>query len=103
MKIIVVDINGTPHDVEKGTDTGFKVFARWSGQRYLVVVSNDGDLFDPQDTNASVHKRDKERGGMFWKLKTCSQECYQQYTTFLRSKNRVHYLLAQRRFRNDTR
>jgi len=103
MKVIVVDINGTPHEIEKGILPGFDVLARWSGQRYLVLASNEGDLFNPLDTNENLHKRDRERGGLFWKLRTCSKECYQQYTVFLRSKNRTPYLVAQRRFRNDFR
>lgn len=103
MKIIVVDINGTPHEIIKGAKPNFDVLARWSGNRYLVLSSNEGDLFDPLDINANMNRRDKERGGMFWKLRTCSQECYQQYTIFLRSKNRTPYLLAQRRFRYDFR
>lgn len=103
MKVIVVDINGTPHEIEKGEQAKFDVLARWSGQRYLALASNEGDLFDPMDINSRINKKDKERGGMFWRLRTCSQECYEQYTIFLRSKNRTPYLLAQRRFRNDFR
>lgn len=103
MKVIVVDIEGTPHEIEKDAQPDFDVLARWSGDRFLVLASNDGDLFDPLDVNNSISKRDKERGGLFWKLRTCSQECYQRYTTFLRCKNRTPYLLAQRRFRNDFR
>lgn len=103
MKVVVVDINGTPHEIDQGVQPGFDVLARWSGNRFLALSSNEGDLFDPLNTNNNLHKRDKERGGLFWKLRTCSQECYQQYTTFLRSKNRTPFLLAQRRFRNDVR
>jgi len=108
MKIIVVDINGTPHETERDIQPDFDVFAKWLGNRFVVLASGDDDLFDPLSMDTTVlamrshlHKRDKERGGMFWKLRACSQECYQQYTTFLRSKNRTPYLLAQRRFRND--
>lgn len=101
MKVIVVDINGTPHEISEGIQSDFDVFARWSGERYLVLASNDGDLFDPLNINNNIHKRDRERGGLFWKLRTCSRDCYQQYTIFLRSKNRTPYILAQRRFRND--
>ncbi len=103
MKVIVVDINGTPHEIDKSAEPDFDVLARWSGNRYLVLASSDGDLFDPLNVKAGINRRDRERGGKFWKLKTCSQECYQQYTIFLRSKNRTPYLLAQRRFRNDFR
>lgn len=103
MNVIVIDINGTPHRVEKSAKTDFDIFARWSGERYLVLASNDADLFDPLDIKCNIKKRDRERGGMFWKLRTCSQECYSQYIMFLRSRNRTPYLLAQRRFRNDFR
>lgn len=103
MKVIVVDINGTPHEIQKGVQPDFSVLARWSGNRYLALASNDGDLFDPLNTSSGINKRDRERGGMFWKLRTCSRECYEQYTTFLRSRSRTPYLLAQRRFLNDFR
>lgn len=102
MKIIVVDRNGTPHEISPGVKPNFDVLARCSTNRCLVLASNDGDLFDTSDINSNFNKRDKERGGMFWKLRTCSQECYRQYTIFLRSNNRTPYLLAQRRFRNDS-
>lgn len=103
MKVLVVDINGTPHEISQGVQPSFDVLARWSGNRYLVLASNEGDLFNPQDTNSMINKRDRERGKMFWKLRTCSQECYEQYTVFLRSKSKTPYLLAQRRFRSDFR
>jgi len=103
MKVIVIDINGTPHEIAKDAQPDFDVLARWSGDRFLVLASNDGNLFDPLDANNILHQRDRKRGGTLWKLKTCSQECYQQYTAFLRSKNRTPYILAQRRFRNDVR
>ncbi len=102
MKVIVVDTNGTPHKVDGNAKPDFTVLARWTGNRYLVLASNNGDLFDPLSSD-NVEKRDRERGGMFWNMKTCSQECYQQYTIFLRSKNRTPYFAAQRRFLNDSR
>jgi hypothetical protein len=53
------------------------------------------------NSNNNIHQRDRERGELFWKLRTCSQECYRDYTVFLRTKNHVPHTLAQRRFRND--
>lgn len=101
MKIVVVDIDGTPHEIKQGIQPNFDVLARWSGCRFLVLASNNGDLFNPLDINNQIKKRDKERGGLFWKLRTCSPECYRNYTVFLRSKNMTPYLLAQRRFNSD--
>jgi len=103
MKVIVADINGTQHEIDQESQPDFNVLARWSGNRYLVLASNENDLFNPLDPNNNINKRDKERGGLFWKLRTCSQECYLQYTTFLRNKNKASYLLAQRRLYNDFR
>jgi len=102
MKNIAIDINGTPHEIKKGVKPDFKIFARWFGDRYLVLASGDGDLFNPMNYNhlSTINKKDRERGKMLWELRSCSQECYSQYTLFLRSKNRTPYLLAQRRFRN---
>ena len=95
MSIIVVDINGTPHKIADGTKIDSRVLAMWFGSRCSVMASNEGDLFDPLD------ERDRKRSGMFWRLQKCSRKCYDQYTIFLRSKNRTPYILAQRRFRND--
>lgn len=101
MKVIAVDIDGTPHNMEQGVPLKFDIFARCSGNRFLVLASNEGDLFNPLDTNDVFTKPDKERGGQFWKLRTCSKECYDRYTAFLRCKNKTPFLVAQRRFRND--
>ncbi|KKN91280.1 hypothetical protein LCGC14_0221480 [marine sediment metagenome] len=103
MKVVVVDIHGTPREIDGNAKVDFDILARWSGNRYLVLASVEGDLFDPLDTKAGINKLDRERGGKVWELRTCSQECYEQYTVFLRSKNRTPYLVAQRRFRNDFR
>lgn len=101
MKTIVVDIGGTPHEEDNCSNVCFKVYAQRRGERYMVLASSNGDLFDPMDSGNNAHQKDRERGGPFWKLSSCSKECYDQYTTFLRSKNRTPLLVAQRRFRND--
>ena len=102
MIVTVIDKHGTPHRIDKEVKPIFDVLARQSGNRYLVLASNDGDLFDPSGS-ASRKERDRKRGGMFWKLRTCGQKCYDQYIIFLRSKNRTPYILSQRSFRNDFR
>ena len=99
--MIVIDIHGTPHEVSQGTRPEFDVLARRSGSRFFVLASNEGDLFNPLDRSNKINEKDRNRGGLFWNLKGCSQECYQQYITFLRSKNKTPYLLAQRRFSHD--
>ena len=101
MKTIAVDKTGTPHEIPDGEKSKFAVFAQWSGTRYFVLTSGDGDLFDVLDSSNNLSKKDRERGGMFWRLRTCSKECYDSYTAFLRSKNRTPFIVAQRRFRSD--
>lgn len=101
MKTIAVDKTGTPHEIPDRSEPDFTVFAQWSNNRYFVMTSGDGDLFDVLDVSNNLYKKDRERGGMFWKLRTCSKECYDSYTSFLRSKNRTPFILAQRRFRSD--
>jgi len=106
-KIIQVDESGTPHEIVNGPDepvkmcSNFNVFAQWCNDRYFVLASNEGDLFDTLDTNNNLFKKDRERGGMFWRLKACSKQCYDSYTEFLRSKSRTPFIVAQRRFRSD--
>lgn len=101
MKTIAVDRSGTPHEIQDEKESDFPVFARWTGTRYFALASGDGDLFDVLDSCNDLSKKDRERGGMFWRLRTCSKECYDSYTSFLRSKNRTPFILAQRRFRSD--
>jgi len=99
--MIAVDEHGTPHSVQDTNKPTFKTYAKQRGERHMVLASSDGDLFDPMNSGHNVHQRDSERGGLFWKLRKCSKECYDQYTAFLRSKNRTPLMMAQRRFRND--
>jgi hypothetical protein len=101
IEMVVIDIHGTPHEIPKTQKLSFDVYAKWSGNKYRVLASNDGNLFDILDANNNIHRKDKERGGSFWVLRTCSKECYEQYVAFLRSRNRTPFILAQRRFRND--
>lgn len=101
MKTIAVDKSGTPHEIQDGKESNFPVFARWTGIKYFALASGDGFLFDVLDSSSDLFKKDRERGGMFWKLRACSKECYDSYTSFLRSKNRTPFILAQRRFSSD--
>lgn len=101
MSQIIVDIAGTPHTIERSVDADFPIFAKNIGQKYLVLASGDGDLFNPLDSGHMMNQQDRKRGQPLWQLRPCSEECYRDYTSFLRSKNRTPYLLAQRRFQND--
>ena len=103
MKVIVVDINGTPHQIDDSENPAFHVLARKSGERYLVLASNENDLFNPLDIKVKINQHDNQRGCPFWNLVTCSRECYEHYTSFLRSRNRTPFLIAQRRVWNDFR
>lgn len=103
MKIVVVGITGTPYEISNEKEPDFDILARQLGSRYSVLVSDEGNLFDPLKSSNNINEQNKERGGLFWKLRTCGRKCYQNYTTFLRSKHRTPYIFAQRRFSNDVR
>ena len=98
--MICIDIQGTPHVLESERQVNFDVLAKLD-TFHFVMASNDGNLYNPSDINDNLNKKDNERGKPFWNLTRCSQNCYEQYVTFLRSKNRTPYTIAQRRFRND--
>lgn len=103
MRVIVVGITGTPYEISTEEKLDFDILAKWLENKYSVLVSNEGNLFDPLNSSNNINQQDKECGGLFWKLRTCSRGCYQNYTAFLRSKHRTPYILAQRRFSNDAR
>lgn len=102
--ITITDINGTPHRIVEGAEETieFLILSKCYGSdKYLVLASSEGGLFNPLDINHVIHKRDRERGGLFWRLRSCSFECYRQYNIFLKTKNKTPHLLAERRFCND--
>ena len=68
------------------------------GDMSFVLVSNDGDLFNPFNSSANRNKKDLEKGGLFYNLKRCQKTCFDYYIMFLRTKNGTHYTLAQRSF-----
>jgi hypothetical protein len=100
MKTIIIDINGTPYDsINKPLEN---IAAKNIDDKFFMILSNpNGNLFNPMEIGVNIKQRDRERGGLYWRLHTCSRECFDQYTAFLRSKNRTHYLISQRRFLND--
>lgn len=99
---IFVDIHGTPHRALSNAHCDFDILAKkLNNSKYFILVSNDGDLFDPTNIKVSIKQPDRQRGGRFWRLRRCSLKCYMEYTSFLRSKNRTPYILAQRSFIND--
>lgn len=112
MKITAIDINGTPHvssvidalchgeilpvkDYESVLGSGI-VAKSIDDERYAVLVSNSGQLFNPLDRSANISDRDRRRGGPLYKMKTCTKTCFEYYCAFLRSKNRTSFILAQR-------
>lgn len=98
---VIVDREGTPHHYSDGQDINFAVFAKHTNEKYFVLASSEGDLFNPNNLSHKMCRRDRERGRLFWTLKKCSKACYEQYCIFLRSKNVTPLHLAQRRFQYD--
>jgi len=96
-----IDINGTPQLLSENEICSSKkeALAYIIGDMYFVLTSSDGDLFNPQDSSMSRGKRDHEKGGYFFQLRKCNKVCYDYYVTFLKTKNKTHYILAQRNFK----
>jgi len=102
-----IDINGTPHTIKllvsESDPINNKVLKKEAvayiiGDMSFVLVSNDGDLFNPFNSLANRNKKDLEKGGFFYNLKRCEKTCFDYYVMFLRTKNGTHYTLAQRSF-----
>jgi hypothetical protein len=99
-----IDKNGTPHITKSETEATLysnkDVFAYTIGDMNFVLISNDGDLFNPFDSSANRNKKDLEKGDLFYNLRKCNKTCFDYYTMFLKTKNRTHLTLAQRNYLN---
>lgn len=104
MKYEVIDINGTPFKYDLPQNRQLKLedtFAQKNPIGYFILSSKDGDIFNPLCDDIGLLKiKDKKRGKRLYNLNNCSCGCYKAYITFLRSKNRTHFIIAQRRFSN---
>lgn len=104
MNKIVVDISGTPYlyDKDQGRPlNNEEIFAKKLSNTYYVLASRDGNLYNPMRLGIeSLKTKDKKRGGKLYNLMNCSKQCYNMYTTFLRSKNLTHFIIAERSFLN---
>lgn len=98
----IIDTHGTPHlfdnDKQLQEIDWSKVLACKMNAVFKVMASAEGELFNPLSRPSSNSSRDRARGGEYFQLRKCSAECYRSYITFLRGKNRTHFVLAQRRF-----
>lgn len=95
---ILIDIHGTPHKYcsrDKFPIALNEIIAKTMPGNNYVLSSINGELFNPLQNDQK--KRDKDRGGRYYKLRRCSKDCYNAYIVFLRSKNRTHFIVAQRR------
>jgi hypothetical protein len=102
---VLVDIHGTPHVYHIEDVVGLKkppikltdVVAKKTPVSTYVLASPEGKLFDPTNPSLSMTKKDRDRGGRYFRLKKCSFSCYNMYVQFLRTKNLTHFIVAQRR------
>ena len=94
---ILIDIHGTPHKYCHGElpIPLHETVAKKIPENNYVLSSASGELFNPLQDDRK--KRDKDRGGKYYILRRCSKDCYNLYVVFLRSKNRTHFIIAQRR------
>jgi hypothetical protein len=104
-----IDISGTPHviklDISAPNPNDDRILRKEAlaytiGDMSFVLISNDGDLFNPFDSSANRNKKDLEKGDLFYNLKRCNKTCFDYYVMFLRTKNKTHLTLAQRNYLN---
>jgi hypothetical protein len=104
-----IDVNGTPHiiklDVSEPNPNDSRILRKEAlayiiGDLNFVLISNDGDLFNPFDSSANRNKKDLEKGDLFYNLRKCNKACFDYYVMFLRTKNKTHLTLAQRNYLN---
>lgn len=93
-----VDSIGNRHKEDYDCDA----IAYHDDDKFFVLASKTGDLFNPQN-RINPKKKDVERGGLLYELKRCPLNCYVSYVNFLRTRNNALYELAQRRFLNESR
>ncbi len=103
--MIVVDVGGTPHscdDPHPPPVPSSEIAARaLSNDRWQVLAETDGTLFNPVEHPTIPQTRDRERGEPLYKLRRCGKRVFDRYTEYLRTKNRVHLVIAQREFLDD--
>jgi len=66
--------------------------------RYQILISNDGEIFDPLDRLQDINKMDVIRGKKMFNLQNCKFNCFYVYLRYLCGGNRCNLQLAQRRF-----
>ena len=103
--MIVVDVGGTPHSYDEPHPPPVprdQIAARaLASGRCEVLARADGTLFDPVEYPTVPQGWDRERGRRLFALRRCSRRVFDQYTQYLRSKNRAHLVIAQREFLDE--
>lgn len=97
-----IDIHGTPHRQRNGRYLliDFKPVARQTKMAHFILASTEGVVFNPNDIGMDRFGKDDIRGGPLFKLQKCTKKCYESYKQFLRTKNKTHLIVAERRFLN---
>lgn len=98
----VLDINGVPHIIGEAEEANINpVLAKEINNNCYVLSTKEGELFNP-NTGDNVKQIDKNRGGKKFTLQKCTYKCFIYYSIFLRTKNRIHYTIAEKELKNGT-
>lgn len=97
-----VDINGTPHKPHKDKSISMDcpLVARRTKRGCFILASVEGVIFNPNNPEFNLTDKDKKRGCPLFQLQQCSEKCYESYKLFLKTKNKTHLILTERRFLN---
>lgn len=78
-----------------------EVVAKTMGDMICCIMASDyGILYNPHEIGIDINRKDRERGRYYYNLRRCNPVCFNEYISFLRSKNKAHLTIAQRRFVN---
>lgn len=71
-------------------------------ENYYIKTGPAGQLLNPWSDNGGKLSADATYGGMdVWRYNKVPAEVFQYYLRFLQTKNKSHYLVAQRLLRNS--
>lgn len=98
--MIIYDSKGNDFDNKNSTLTRKDILALKSDV-FRIAATLDGLLFDPRNVGHNMSKKDRLRGGYFFQLRKCSENCFSMYVNFLKTRNTADLIIAQRRFKDE--
>jgi hypothetical protein len=100
MESMFVDVDGKYYSEQSvnASKIPLTIVAKKLPSNCYILASDEGDLFHPIKDIFSINKKDRQKGGNFFKFNKCNNSCFSEYLVFLQNKNNANFNLAQRMF-----